>query len=711
MSLSFFLFVSLSAAKLGYALSGGGARGYAHIGILKVLEETGFKPDYVAGTSIGAIIGALYSMGYSASEIEELALQLDWRELFDDSYQRKDLYIGQKRWAPYGNINLSFDEQWDHVIPTSVFIGNSINLKLFELYADASQYRDFSDLPIPFACVATDLISGIPVIFDKGSLMQAVRASMSIPSIIEPFEFDGKKYIDGGIAQNVPVSVVKSMGADVVIGLKVNSTLRGADNIKSFVDVIDQTINIGITRNLAEHLDDCDFLLEPLLAEFSATDFKNLKAIIDAGEVYARLNLDKLIAFRDSCGIGAANREVQIPPITLGKFRVSKIVCHGNKYVSGAKIKDYMGIVIGDQYGVPEIVEKCLTAWNSKLFYTIYPVLIPEEGSWHLHIYVKEKERRHLAFNASYTTERSSVAGLLFTMDNEILKNSSLRAAINLGGKTELVLDYVKNFGDFWGSYFRLFTYLNEDRIYIYRDNIKIGSVMALEYGLNGGVGVFANKVAIAEAFVYSYRNRLYRDVSATAPLDKNNLISGFGLKIYHESLDDFYFPMNGARISMKSNFSRQKEISDIIYSRIEGKMELWSPLFDFLSMKLALDYGSYFSKGEDMAVDPFYFGGSHAFRGYEKYEISAPIFRIYELAFRAKFHRNVFNTFALQGLNYASVDDWTQDDVTWALYSELGVKTFFGPIRVSTAIREKGNALFYVNVGYEFDTFHFSRN
>ena len=256
-----FFLNSLTAEKLGYALSGGGARGFAHIGVLKVLEEEGIHPDYIAGTSIGAIIGALYAMGYSASELEEMCLKLNWNELTRDTHQRKDLYIGQKRWAPYGNAVFELNESWVPQLPSSVFVGNNLNLELFKLTAPASQIQNFNELPIPFICNATDLLTGEAVSFTEGSLLQALRASISIPSLFEPFELNGHYYIDGGVSQNMPIDLLHQMGADKVLGIKVNSTLRDEERINNLLEILDQTINIGITRNLKEHLDECDLLI------------------------------------------------------------------------------------------------------------------------------------------------------------------------------------------------------------------------------------------------------------------------------------------------------------------------------------------------------------------------------------------------------------------------------------------------------------------
>ncbi|MGC9362900.1 MAG: patatin-like phospholipase family protein, partial [Candidatus Syntrophosphaera sp.] len=177
-------FAPLDAKGLGYALSGGGARGFAQIGILKVLEEEGVYPDQISGTSMGAVIGSLYAMGHSAVEIEQILLSLDINDLMLDRYEREDIYIGQKRWPQYGNITLYMGSDWIPRLPSSLYVGNKLNLTLARLAFSASNCRDFTELPIPFTSVATDLVSGDPVIFDGGSLMQAVRASVSVPSMM-----------------------------------------------------------------------------------------------------------------------------------------------------------------------------------------------------------------------------------------------------------------------------------------------------------------------------------------------------------------------------------------------------------------------------------------------------------------------------------------------------------------------------------------------
>jgi NTE family protein len=362
----------LSAKKLGYALSGGGARGFAHIGVLKVLEEEGIKPDYIAGSSIGAFIGAFYAMGYSAAEIEQICMGLDWDYLTQDIHFREDLYIGQKRWSPYGNAVFELSDSWIPRLPSSVYVGNRINLALFQLFAAASQVASFDDLPIPFACNATNLLTGEAQNFRNGSLMQALRASMSIPSLVKPFWIEDKVFIDGGVSQNLPGELLHEMGADTVIGLKVNSTLRTNDNLNNLIEVLDQTINIGITRKLNDHLDCIDLLLEPELNSFTARDYRDIAAIIAAGEKSTRENIEAIRAYKKTL-TETTETKITSPKQfyrALDSFYIVSIPVHGNQFQSKAKVREYTGLHPGKTYTTKEIFEACQKAWNSQAFST-----------------------------------------------------------------------------------------------------------------------------------------------------------------------------------------------------------------------------------------------------------------------------------------------------------------------------------------------------
>ena len=696
-----------AVAKLGYALSGGGARGFAHIGVLKVLEEYGIQPDYICGTSMGAVIGALYAQGYDAQSIQDLLLKVKWQDAMDDSFKRKELHIGQKRWAPYGLVSLGIDDQARIKLPSSVWVANRLNLELARLFAGSGSDVDFTRLPIPFSCISTDLLTGEKVIFTRGNLMQAVRASLSVPSILEPFELDGHLYIDGGVSQNLPATETKEMGADFVIGVKTNSPLRPKEELKHFVTVFDQTLNINMISNLNRSLADCDLLLEPDLEGFSAMDYDKALEIINAAEAYARAHLPEIMEFYNLNGLEPKHK---VQPQKAAPKKLSSIVINGNRHLSNAKVREFLGLEIGAQYTSSQLVNACSKAWNSQLFHTIYPIIEATDAGYLLTLYVKEKERSQLSMLLSYTSEEGVQAGGIFKMQNILLKNSSLMAGLSLGGKNEYNIDYVKNFGELWGAYFRIFQYLSSQKRYYYDvDFNKAASIRAREIGITTGLGIFASKYIVAETFLYSSRTRMLQDISTVADIDSLYLVSGAGVKLYHESLDDYYFPLSGLRSSLKLNLARSGSISDYIYSKVQGSAELHSPISDRLSLKLRFDMGSWFGK-KHFNIDPFYLGGSSGYKGYHKYQVSAPVYKMVDLELTSKVWKKLFVSTGAQGLSIDDIDTWTDSEIVWCGYLGAGINTILGPLRASVGIREGGKPNFYINFGYDLDVFHFSR-
>ncbi|MEF3695155.1 MAG: patatin-like phospholipase family protein [Candidatus Cloacimonadota bacterium] len=702
---------SLASVRLGYAFSGGGARGLAHIGVLKVLEEHGIYPDYISGTSIGALVGSLCAMGYTASEIEELVLSWNWEELLTDEAIRRDVYIGQKRWPPYGNLSLELDDNWKARLSTGIFSANNLNLALAQTYAKASLYEDFAELPIPFSAVATNLETGEETVFRTGSLMQAVRASLSVPSIIKPFEIDGSMYIDGGVSDNYPVAQVRALGADLVLGFKANSELKPVEELSNPVLVIDQTINIGMTRTISQEPDSLLLTLEPYLSEFSARSFSSAQSIILAGEEFARARLPLLLdslrrqgyVFRDETH--PTFRETQ-------NFWLARIRVVGNKYLSRTKILEYVSLETGRQYSLDQIIQRCKFAWNSGYFVTIYPVLIPEEGHHILEIHVEEHKRKNITLNLSYKSEDLLHASSVLGMNNYILKNSRFLMELRVGNNNELNLDYVKNFGELYGIYYRLFSYINERSNYIYDDaHHKTDSVRRLEYGASLGMGMFLNDVLNFETYLYNYKADLYRDVSQTAPLQRHFNIGGYGLKVYHESLDDYDQPTSGLSLMAKFSSARDRLISDYDFNKFWLEMDFYRPVSRSFNLRFGLDYGSYFSTGVGSQLDPYYLGGDDGFMAYEKYELSAPFYKIFTFGISCNsFDRFQIST-GLQALIHSDIDDWSLNQETEnCLYASVTYKTILGPLQASLAFPQDNRPKFYLNLGYTHDLFRFSR-
>jgi len=286
--------------RICLVLSGGGARGAAHVGVLKVLEELRIPIDCVAGTSMGSIVGGAFASGVSVAEMERTLGEMSTDLLFKEKPPRQERLIRRKAddftslFTP--DIGLRDGEL---LLPKGVVSGVQLEAVLRSL-AKAQGYRDFDRLPIPFRAVATDLVTGKPVVFSSGELANVMRASMSVPGLIDPVEIDGKLLVDGGLTDNLPVDVARAMGADIVIAVNLGTPLMKRDQLNSIFGVTGQMINIlteqNVQRSLAS-LKATDILILPELGDFSAGDFDHLLKTIPIGAAAAEKVADRLARF------------------------------------------------------------------------------------------------------------------------------------------------------------------------------------------------------------------------------------------------------------------------------------------------------------------------------------------------------------------------------------------------------------------------------
>ncbi len=691
-----------SEEKVGLALSGGGARGLAHIGILKVIDELDVKVDYIAGTSMGAVVGGLYAMGYSAEEIEDMILNTDFDNIFDEAVSREDLYIGQKRWMPYANYFFDLDDKFHPGLPEALFSGSKLINTFFDYTYPVSNINDFNQLPIQFKCVATNIITGEMQVFEKGNLHEAMRASMSAPSILEPMKLGEEIYIDGGIRTNLPSKIVKEMGADTIIGLQLSSELRSKENLDNLIKVLDQTINFSMTDNVKKSIELCNILIKPELFEISNYDFDNKKKIIDLGEIAAREHIEKLKEL-------PKRKERKFVNTTPSKISFRKISVIGNEHLSNAKVKEYAGLKKGVSYSKNEIIQAVEGAYNSQYFKYIYPVLNYVNEEYELILKVKEKNRKRLGLALSSNTDQEIVVGLTLELNNYIQRNSKLLVNAQIGDKNELNVDYVKNFGKHWGIYFRAFPYVKEQKLYSYgEDHTKTNSAYSLEYGATSGIGFYAKNSIVAELYGYTYRSRLYKHIGEFE--NSEFYSSGLGIKLYHESLDDYIFPMHGVQFIAKLSTAREGIYSDVGNRKFYSKLRLLIPFGHNFSVKYQFEYGSHFDSKEE-EFDPFYIGGIDSFMGLYPAEKSAAIYKINTIAVRFNFIKNFFCDMQFNVLQLGDVDYWIpEDDLFKAAGVKLGYNTFLGSLRIGAALDEDEKKYFYFSFGHNFDPFEFSR-
>ncbi len=309
--------------KVGLVLSGGGAKGVAHIGVLKVLEEVGIPVDYITGTSMGAIVGGMYAMGYSPYVIDSIFRAQDWTALLSNQISRDKLLFTEKEINDKTLLSIPFSND-RFEIPTGVLSGEEVLNMLTAYTTGYHATTTFDSLPIPFACVAYDLESGDEVVIRDGNLATAIRASMSIPGVFSTVQRDNRILIDGGVINNFPVDVVLEMGADIIIGVDVSLITEKHDEIEQEND---QNIEFGsltyiYTRmidrlgkeKLLKNVENTDLYLHPDVSPYMITSFTSqaIDSLIIRGERIARENIDTLIAFRDVLFNG--NEQIYTPP-------------------------------------------------------------------------------------------------------------------------------------------------------------------------------------------------------------------------------------------------------------------------------------------------------------------------------------------------------------------------------------------------------------
>lgn len=343
---------SQSHPKLGVVLSGGGAKGIAHIGILKALEEEGLRPDYIAGTSMGSIIGGLYAIGYSADQLDTIVRSIDWDLVLSNNiplnyiaYEEKEFYTRYLVELPIKGGRLK--------IPSGMIEGQMLSEILTHYTWPAVKYDSFDDFPIPFRCVATDVTTGQPIVFKDGTLSEALRASMAIPTAFTPANLDTTMAVDGGVVNNFPVEELFKMGADYVIGVNVSSGFKQVDELGSMAGILLQIAMIPGLEKLDSQIDKCDIYIKPDMKNYSTASFGNYEDILKQGYIAGDKYRPQFKSLAKKWNI---NPELlKRVSLDVDSITILFIDLKGNKYVSDNLILSKLGIHPGDKVSRREI--------------------------------------------------------------------------------------------------------------------------------------------------------------------------------------------------------------------------------------------------------------------------------------------------------------------------------------------------------------------
>ena len=280
--------------KIGLVLSGGGAKGIAHVSFLRVMEEAGIRPDYISGTSMGSIVGALYAIGFSIDSIESMIYSENWTDVLSNQIDYQSVNMEEKKGYGEYFAELPF-YGWNPGLPSGAIKGQGLELLFERLTISVAGDTSFDDFFIPYRAVATDLLTGKAYVFSGGSLAFAMRSSMSIPTIMQPVKYKGMLLVDGGLVENFPVRVVKDMGADIIIGVYTGGQLLPEEDLTSMVAILKQSSLMGGILDAHKQKKDVDIYVEPYLNDMSAADFNSGYEFYNRGYSAAKEKLPELL--------------------------------------------------------------------------------------------------------------------------------------------------------------------------------------------------------------------------------------------------------------------------------------------------------------------------------------------------------------------------------------------------------------------------------
>lgn len=426
-------------AKIGLSLAGGGAKGFAHVGALKIIDSLGIKIDYVSGTSMGAIVGGLYASGYTPEEIDKIVLSTDFYSLLNNEKTREDTSFFDKSNDKY-IVNIPIKKGKINFLPKSISSGQKNIYMLKNLFKNVSHQKDFSKLPIPFMCMATNLETGKLKIFEKGDLVKSIMASAAFPSLLDPVKIGDSLYIDGAMTVNYPSKQLKDKGIDIVIGIDLNQGLKTREELHSAIDILNQVMDFQIQQDTKKQYQYTDVNIKPNLKNYSATSYNLKDSILIAGYQETKKYIPLLSQFpkKEKYHLKATFNNA-----FSNVYKIDSLIILGNHIFDKNYIKGKMNLDIPslETYeNINKMIDKLYATNNYQLIdYDIES----KNNINYLKLNLTENENKFfLKFGLHY--DEIYKTGLLIntTLKRPILKNSTISMDVVVGDQPRYYFNY-----------------------------------------------------------------------------------------------------------------------------------------------------------------------------------------------------------------------------------------------------------------------------
>lgn len=710
--------------KVGLALSGGGAKGAAHIGVLEVLEENRIPVHMVTGTSMGSYIGGMLALGFNAGEIKRRTFDINWHDGYFDRLTRKELQLKEKKrtdeFLLYTDIGLSLDGEIKPL--PGLVLGQEMASILRKVTGNPPNFDSFDQLAIPYRAVATDLEKIEPVVLDRGNLVQAMQASMSVPGALRPVHKDGRLLVDGGIVNNMPVDQVKLLGAEVVIAVDLRDAMFELENLNSAVNVVSQLTtymtNEGSDQQVALLDLEKDIYIAPDVSYMVATDFDLMYQAYRSGREAALALLPQLLRYQ----VGEKQHARYMAEKSSRRwlsatYSFADINIVNQTTLSDTSLYQWLSLQPGQEYSVEELEQAIDRLYAKGIFEKITYEL--EEDGKHLSIIVVEKAWGPGYLNLKLSIERDNeqrpnyVVGAEYLLTNITRTGGEWKSKILLGVQDKLStglylpLDYQQQyfveFGLGWQQELREFN--NAARFNADQDEVKYKSLQLFsQLGWNMhrdsrlSMGIDAGMSDIQGEF-------------AAAPKQDVTSVSGFG-EYNYDSLNNFFFPSTGTLFDLKLGY----RYSD---SEIEsGDISESVPYLDSLLIKpvsfgehsvAALFRASGSESNAFYPVSPQSLGGLFNLSGFNRFHFTGNYRAFGSLIYRYHVSDVDFNLFSAPLYLGGSIERggvWLdEDDISWdssmtagSLY--IALDTLLGPAVLAYGIAENNNGSLYFAFG-----------
>ena len=556
----------LHRPKVGLVLSGGAAKGLAHIGVLKVLKKAGIHVDYVAGTSMGSIIGAFYAMGYDPDTIEKIFLNSDWVSILTDEIPRRSCSVEEKGEKDRYLVSFPLLEYLPK-LPQGLKAGHNISNLLARYTLPYMNIRNFNDLPKPFSCIAVDLETGKEVILNSGHLEECIRASMAIPTVFTPVTIDGKVLIDGGLVNNFPADQLKAMGADIIIGVNLGFKPYTKDELFSMTSIIEQSLLLPSTQSNKKNETLCNILIKPDVGYYSRADFKHLNHIIALGENSAMEHFSELKNLADSLSLISPN-PVNISEKSIDSLFIDTLQFQGLVNVSRDFLRGRLRIIPPCKLSVTDVLDAIDRVFGSLFFEKITWRYEKTASNSALVIIAQEKNEDLLRIGGRYDSDFNANLLINITLRNKLIKGSKLSLDAILGQYRRVKFNYLihtawnNRQSDFLSDLnpLRLSMFpdiglnleYNNFELFDYNEEQKVAS-FAYNQGKFGifGLSNITNAISLGVSANIEFSN-ISPKIFATqlTPSSVQNSLACFSGFLNIDSYDETYYPHRGVKFN-----------------------------------------------------------------------------------------------------------------------------------------------------------------